>query len=251
MIRTYSRFPYRSSYGYLFLALIMLLLSWESQKADAAIAGGDIPQESIRLRILANSDSAADQAVKRQVRDAVVAEINSWIETSGTQTIEEARQSIRGHMKDIEGVVAAELRERGFTYSFKAELDIVPFPTKIYGSKVYPAGNYEALRITLGNGAGENWWCVLFPPLCFVDAVSGEASAAGSDQAAEAAKAEQKTETNQVSETVHSTVVDSIAAAAAGQAETAAIGAEEAPEVKFFLWEMLESLWGFLSGLFS
>lgn len=241
MIRTYSRFPYRSSYGYLFLALILLVLSWESQKADAAIAGGDIPQESIRLRILANSDSASDQAVKRHVRDAVVAEINSWIQSTSTQTIEEARQSIRGHMKDIEKVVAAQLRERGFTYSFKAELDVVAFPTKIYGSKVYPAGDYEALRITLGSGAGQNWWCVLFPPLCFVDAVSGEASAAESS------------ETGDNGETPAETVLADNDASNPDAAVTAegAAEVEETPEVKFFLVEIFESIGDFFGSLFG
>lgn len=243
MIRTYSRFPYRSSYGYLFLALILFILSWESQKADAAIAGGEIPAEAIRLRILANSDSASDQAVKRHIRDAVVAEINSWIGSSNMQTIEEARQSIRNHMKDIEAVVAAQLRERGFTYSFKAELDVVAFPTKIYGSKVYPAGNYEALRITLGNGEGQNWWCVLFPPLCFVDAVSGEASAASAEMSGDEPISSETASAKDTS--------NAGAAAEAAGAEAAGSSGTEAPEVKFFLIEIFEWIGSFFSSLFG
>ncbi|MCQ6561941.1 stage II sporulation protein R [Paenibacillus mendelii] len=226
MIRTYSRFPYRPSYGYLLFVIAILLMSWEGLQADAAIAGGEIPTESIRLRILANSDAPADQAVKRFVRDAVVAEMGSWVD--GPQTIEQARDTIRSRMGEIGQVVADELRARGFTYSFQAELGVVPFPTKMYGNTVYPAGNYEALRITLGSGQGQNWWCVLFPPLCFVDAVSGEASGAAAVTAA----------------------ADAGQAQAAGQA-SADSNADADPEVKFFLWEILQSILNFFKNLFS
>lgn len=236
MIRPYSRFPYRPSYGYLFLAIIILIMSWESQRADAAIAGGEIPKESIRLRILANSDSAADQAVKRYVRDAVVAEIDQWV--TSPQTIEEARGTILSHMGDIERVIANELHKRGFTYDYKAELGSVPFPTKIYGSEVYPAGNYEALRISLGKAEGQNWWCVLFPPLCFVDAVNGEASA----PAASAVTA----------------AVDKDAPKGGNVQTTSAAGGTDAkekdadtPEVKFFIWELIQSIVHFFKNLFS
>jgi stage II sporulation protein R len=242
MIRTYSRFPYRKSYGYLVLAIAILLMSWESQRVDAAVAGSSIPKESIRLRILANSDSAADQAVKRHVRDAVVAEIDSWV--AGPQTIEEARATIRAHMGDIERVIGDELRKRGFAYSFKAELGVVPFPTKIYGSEVYPAGNYEALRISLGSAQGQNWWCVLFPPLCFVDAVSGEASAPAS--AAVTVSADAKLSKNDKA-------LQSVTAKPAEQQRAADGAAQEgqAPEVKFFLWEIIQSVVHFFKNLFS
>ncbi|TYP75635.1 stage II sporulation protein R [Paenibacillus methanolicus] len=231
MIRTYTRFPYQKSFGYLFVILAILFMSWESQRADAAIAGGDIPEESIRLRILANSDSAIDQAVKRHVRDAVVEEMGRWV--NARHSIEEARLTIHAHMSDIERVVAEELQSRGFDYGFKAELGIVPFPTKMYGSKVYPAGDYEALRITLGEGEGQNWWCVLFPPLCFVDAVSGEATAAAA--------------------TVTTAAADAPTGGEGAQAQAAATNADaqQAPEVKFFLWEVLESIFSFFKSLFA
>lgn len=251
MIRTYSRFPYRPSYTYLFFAIVMLIMCWEGQRADAAIAGGDIPKDSIRLRILANSDSAMDQAVKRYVRDAVVAEINTWV--TGPQTIEQARQSIRAHMSDIEQVIGTKLISRGFTYGFKAELSVVPFPTKIYGNKVYPAGNYEALRITLGNGAGQNWWCVLFPPLCFVDAVSGEASAANSNEAANNAGNANNDSSKQTASTVKQDTGKQaqVVTAAVKTASTSPSEEPQQPEVKFFLWEMIKAIISFIKGLFS
>ena len=254
MIRTYSRFPYRKSYGYLLLALVILIMSWESQHVDAAVANGDIPKESIRLRILANSDSASDQAVKRHVRDAVVAEIDRWV--AGPQTIEQARETIRSHMNEIDRVIADELRSRGFDYGFNAELAVVPFPTKLYGNNVYPAGDYEALRISLGSGQGQNWWCVLFPPLCFVDAVSGEATApaaaaasanvakeSGSDKAGAAktgtAKAQQADGKDNGGAKQHVT--------ADGKTGT---GTQQAPQVKFFLWELIRSIIDFFKSLF-
>ncbi|PZD97769.1 stage II sporulation protein R [Paenibacillus sambharensis] len=220
---------YRASYGYLILALMLLVMSWESLKSDAALASGAIPEESIRLRILANSDSPADQAVKRHVRDAVVADMERY--TAGMSSIEEARQVIGGRLDEIETLVRQELAERGFTYAVHAELAEVPFPTKMYGSRVYPAGDYEALRITLGAGEGQNWWCVLFPPLCFVDAVSGEATdgpaVAASAAAVQGASGEQE------------------------GAETAAVQSGEEPEVKFFLWEMLQAIGDFFRNLFG
>ncbi|WP_219834468.1 stage II sporulation protein R [Paenibacillus sp. R14(2021)] len=251
MIRTYSRFPYRPVYGYVLLIAAILLMSWESQRADAAIAGGSIPAESIRLRILANSDSASDQAVKREVRDAVVAEMNKWV--TGPQTIVEARSTIRSHMSDIEAIIAAKLQARGFQYGYHAELGIVPFPTKIYGTQVYPAGNYEALRITLGAGAGQNWWCVLFPPLCFVDAVSGEASTPAASAATAAAVKAGDKQTDSGAKTANvskpsASVSKSAAAVQPAKAEQESTPKQ--PEVKFFLWELIKSIFSFFKHLF-
>lgn len=229
------RFPYRKSYGFILFAIIILIMSWETQKMDAAVAGGQIPQEAIRLRILANSDNPADQLVKRLVRDEIVKAMNSWV--AGPQTIEEARQTIMANMPEIERITAKVLESRGFQYGFSAELGIVPFPTKMYGNQVYPAGDYEALRITLGEGGGQNWWCVLFPPLCFIDAVSGEASAASAaDTVSLAAQSK----------------LDSEKTTAVEKAAALDTSAEQgAPEVKFFLWEMIKGLLDWIKSLFS
>lgn len=224
-VHSYS-FPYRKSYGFIIFAIVLLIMSWEAQQMDAAVAGGQIPQEAIRLRILANSDSAADQLVKRLVRDEIVKAMNSWV--TAPQTIEEARQTIIDHMPEIEQITANVLQSRGFDYMSSAELGMVPFPTKMYGNEVYPAGDYEALRITLGEGNGQNWWCVLFPPLCFIDAATGEASAAtAATLQADSAQAE---------------------AVPAKAADASSEGG--APEAKFFLWEMIKSLLDWIKSLF-
>ena len=164
---------------YLFFALGILLMAWDSGKQDMAIAAPSdaslIPEEAIRLRIIANSDSPEDQWLKRKVRDAVTEAVQPWV--NSLEDIQEARNVIEDHLPELQKLVNQTIKESGFSYSddAKVELGKVPFPTKMYGQMVYPAGEYEALRITLGAGEGQNWWCVLFPPLCFVDISSGDA----------------------------------------------------------------------------
>jgi stage II sporulation protein R len=178
MVKRFSIRPYM----YIAFAIIVLLASWESNRASAALVEQTIPQESIRLRILANSDAPREQWIKREIRDAVNARIAGWVQ--GPQEIEEARRQINSRLPELNDLVGKMLSANGFDYGYNVELGSVPFPTKMYGDKVYPAGDYEALLITLGEGKGQNWWCVLFPPLCFVDAASGEAIASTSDVAA-------------------------------------------------------------------
>lgn len=225
---------------------MILMMAWEGQKSDAAVAEVSIPQESIRLRILANSDGTGDQLVKRQIRDSVVEQINQWVAgLEDPQSLEQARALIRSHLPELNDLVGGELKQRGIDYSYKVELGTVPFPTKMYGGRVYPAGEYEAVRVTLGAGKGQNWWCVLFPPLCFIDAGSGDAAAAepAADKKASAVSAKASGDGAAVK-------AASGAAASAGGDGGADAGAE-APKVKFFVWELLQNLWSWICGLFS
>lgn len=130
-------------------------------------------EEAIRLRILANSDSIKDQALKREIRNAVNEQITEWVST--IENIDEAKEVIQNHLPEIEQIVAELLDETNTNQSFQVEFNKVEFPTKLYGDLVYPAGVYDAILITLGEGKGENWWCVLFPPLCFIDYENSEA----------------------------------------------------------------------------
>jgi stage II sporulation protein R len=132
-----------------------------------------IPKQALRLRIIANSDSAQDQEVKREVRDRVVLQVAKLLK--GAKSEEEARQRVVRALPQIRETALEVTREHGYHYPVAADVGKVPFPTKVYGDQVYPAGTYEALRITLGSGEGQNWWCVLFPPLCFVDITEGDA----------------------------------------------------------------------------
>ncbi|KWX89442.1 stage II sporulation protein R [Paenibacillus riograndensis] len=225
---------------------MILMMAWEGQKTDAAVAESTIPQDSIRLRILANSDAAGDQQVKRQIRDSIVEQINQWVALlADPQSLEQARTLIRGHLPELNALVARELEERGIDYGYKVELGVVPFPTKMYGGTVYPAGEYEAVRVTLGAGRGQNWWCVLFPPLCFIDAGSGDAAAPAAARA-KTVSADAAGEGVKVKAEGDGAVTapDTGAADAAG-------GEPEAPKVRFFFWELLENIWSWISGLFS
>lgn len=132
-----------------------------------------IPQEALRLRIIANSDSNADQSTKRAVRNAVVFQVAKLLQ--GVKTSAEARKIVINDMPQLQQIALNVVNQRGYNYTVKTNVGSVPFPTKLYGNQVYPAGNYEALRIVLGKGQGQNWWCVLFPPLCFVDIADGDA----------------------------------------------------------------------------
>lgn len=162
---------------YIITSLLVLIMSWEAQRSMSVAASNmvTIPEEAIRLRILANSDSPRDQWLKRQIRDQVNAEITEWV--TELETIEFARDVIESQLDKIEEIVEYELTRLGITDSFTVEFDEVQFPTKLYGNVIYPAGIYEAVLITIGEGKGENWWCVLFPPLCFIDFANGDATA--------------------------------------------------------------------------
>lgn len=161
--------------AYLLLLLIgaQLLVQFGYMKADAK-GSSVIPKEAVRLRILANSDSDKDQALKRKVRDEVKVQIDGWV--ADLTSFEEARKVIQSHIPEIEKTVANTLKKEGSKDSFQVKFSKnVKFPTKVYGNFIYPAGEYEAVLITIGEGEGANWWCVLFPPMCFLDFSSGTA----------------------------------------------------------------------------
>lgn len=260
-----KRFAWKK-YAYVGFALLMLLMCWESGRANAALftaskaaasAPSVIPAESIRLRILANSDSPADQWIKREVRDAVIAKMNGWVQEP--DSLEAARAIVREHLPELEAVVGETLRQNGFDYTYRAELGIVPFPTKMYGNQVYPAGDYEALRISIGAAEGQNWWCVLFPPLCFVDSElvvkkSNKAHAAALEEDPEQSggKNGQKSETAGGGQGKNAGKETTKAAKPASQAEAGAdpkadrskveASASVQPEVRFFLWDMVKKV---------
>ena len=218
---------------------MMMIMMWEHQKNDAAALQTAIPQESIRLRILANSDGAGDQLVKREIRDALVAQMNGWVEElDDPQSLSEAQALVRRHLPEMEKLVGRELAARGLAYSYKVELGTVPFPTKMYGGTVYPAGDYEAVRVTLGAGLGQNWWCVLFPPLCFIVAGTGEAAAVPGTVSAEGAD----NGADNVKQTAASGDGGAVSLSEAGGGE---------PEVKFWVWETMKKIGDWIGGLFA
>ncbi|MGY0691211.1 stage II sporulation protein R [Virgibacillus sp. FSP13] len=192
---------------FVFILIIIFIVAPNKgmfQQASSEQGYQVIPDEAIRLRILANSDSDEDQRVKRLVRDEVNQSIAKWVEDIAD--INEARRVIKGKIPEIEKIVAGVLEEEKGSQAFKVEYgENVTFPTKLYGDFLYPAGEYEAVLITLGEGEGANWWCVLFPPLCFLDFANGT----------------------------------TVAEAASADEETEIVEEEDEVEVKFFLFEWL------------
>lgn len=125
-----------------------------------------IADKVIRFHVIANSDSNFDQALKLKVRDKTVDFLKPLL--SECKNINESRMVISKNIKNIEDIAIETLSSYG-NYSVNAQLTNSKFPTKVYSNYSFPAGEYEALKITIGEGKGENWWCVMFPPLCFTD----------------------------------------------------------------------------------
>ena len=125
------------------------------------------PQNLIRFHVIANSDSDRDQAMKRKVRDLIVERMTP--EFAKAKNLEEARRIINEHLEEIKIIAQDEIKVWGADYPVKVQLGRFDFPVKTYGQLTLPAGNYEAVRVEIGQAQGANWWCVLFPPLCFVD----------------------------------------------------------------------------------
>ncbi|WP_182200759.1 stage II sporulation protein R [Paraliobacillus salinarum] len=176
----------------LFIGLFILINQlWINQETNAS-EYQVIPDEAIRLRILANSDQEEDQTIKRKIRDNVNQEITKWVEE--LDSIEIARQTIQARLPEIEDIVEQTLQQENIEMDYQVNYDKnVNFPAKVYGTYVYPAGEYEAILITLGEGEGANWWCVLFPPLCFLDFSNGTTVAAESnEETAEPKQVEEK-----------------------------------------------------------
>ncbi len=194
-----------------------------------------IPDEAIRLRILANSDSEEDQALKRKVRDAVNAEITVWV--AELTSIEAARELIQERLPEIEKIVARVLEEEKSNQSYSVDYGRnVQFPTKLYGQFLYPAGEYEAILISLGEAEGANWWCVLFPPLCFLDFSTGDAIEASDEEGTDVAMDQEEQEEQEVEKKDRQDKKDKEENAENQESEG------EEVEVKFFLVELFTSL---------
>lgn len=131
----------------------------------------DLENNIFRLHILANSDSEEDQALKLKVRDGILDYMNEINKDSNSKS--DTIENIENHLDEIKDICEKILKDNGSDYSVSLEIGNFYFPTKYYGNISLPAGNYDALRIKIGEAKGQNWWCSLFPPLCFIDISSG------------------------------------------------------------------------------
>lgn len=127
----------------------------------------DIVDKMIRFHVIANSDSDEDQALKLKVRDRVVEFISGKLDKSAS--LGESREIILNNKNEMEYIAKEVIEENNYSYGVVSDLSRENFPDKVYGDVIFPQGEYEAYRIIIGDGKGANWWCVMFPPLCFVD----------------------------------------------------------------------------------
>lgn len=211
----------------------------------SSAADGAIPHDAIRIRIVANSDASFDQQVKRDVQGQVAREIESWGEMPATH--DEARALIASHLQEIQRVADRALAAWNVDYGAEVQLAEVPFPEKMFRGRKYEAGDYEALRIMLGEGQGDNWWCVLFPPLCLTAATAAEdqplpEGAAIDSKASDAAGGKSELSSRSSEAGQHH---------GAGANDMTQVGADmEKPKPRFFLWELLQKLGEFMKSLF-
>lgn len=137
----------------------------------ANIVSKDLSKSVFRLHVIANSDTISDQSLKYKVRDNVLSYMNNLC--SNIKTKEEAIKIAKKHQDEFCKIAKQTIIDNGYDYDVKIKIGIFDFPTKQYGDISFPAGSYDALRIEIGEAKGQNWWCVMFPPLCFVDMTSG------------------------------------------------------------------------------
>jgi stage II sporulation protein R len=177
----------------LFLVLFFIL----GMKGSTVIYGQDIKpinEKMIRFHVVANSDAAQDQALKLKVKNSVVEYMQEQLKNC--DSLEDAREIIIKNENNIKEIAQNIIIENGYDYSVQVVEDKESFPIKCYGNIVLPEGIYEACKITIGSGKGQNWWCVMFPPLCFVDTTKGDVS---TNQTREAmSKTLSKNEINQI-----------------------------------------------------
>jgi len=146
------------------IALMLLLAAFLASGALALQTERELSDKVVRLHVLANSDSEEDQALKLKVRDRLLAYVEPILE--GAADRREAEALLRGQLLELERIAGEEIQANGYAYGVDIRLEDTMFPTREYEGFTLPAGEYLALRVLIGEGAGQNWWCVVFPPLC-------------------------------------------------------------------------------------
>lgn len=145
--------------------MIGLVLTTLLMTCVSAQQANEVKDSVLRLHVLANSDSEADQNLKLAVRDAILEQSAYLFEETGSK--EQAIASAQGSIETLTAIAKEVIAKQGYDYDVKIEISSSFFPTKEYGDIRLPAGYYDALKVTIGAGNGKNWWCILYPPLCF------------------------------------------------------------------------------------
>ena len=158
----------KASFILLFLLTLYVFISAYSY---VNAVSSNIEDRVFRLHVLANSDSKEDQNLKYKVRDALIEYMNTI--SKNVTSKEEVISIAKEHEEDFYKIAKDVISQNGFSYDVNIRIGNFPFPTKQYGDISLPSGNYDAMRVEIGDSLGQNWWCVMFPPLCFVDVTSG------------------------------------------------------------------------------
>ena len=153
----------------IFLLIIYILLCIDSY---VNAVSNNISSSVFRLHVIANSDSVEDQSLKYKVRDKILEYTNTLIDVNSNSK-EDIINIANQNIDILKSIAQNTVYENGFNYNVNISIGNFYFPTKYYGDISLPAGYYDALRVEIGNAKGQNWWCVMFPPLCFVDISSG------------------------------------------------------------------------------
>lgn len=157
-----------------FVAILIGVLSAVSLVSGTANTRDDLQSSIVRLHVRANSNSTSDQQLKLKVRDAILKETQSI--TQSCKSAADAKEEICKSTERIAQIAKEEIQKNGFDYDVSIRIGKSEFPTKTYDGFTLPAGTYEALTVDIGSGKGENWWCVMFPPLCFArESIDAEA----------------------------------------------------------------------------
>ena len=153
------------------LAFLLFIYIFISAQSYVSAVSSNLSNAVFRLHVIANSDTNEDQSLKLKVRDSLIEYMNKIC--SNCTTKEEAISIATSHKDEFQKIAEQTIKENGYSYSVKININNFYFPTKNYGDISLPAGLYDALRVEIGEAKGQNWWCVMFPSLCFIDISSG------------------------------------------------------------------------------
>ena len=167
-MKNFKRLKIGRIFVILTLLAIFILISAISY---VSAVSNSIANSVFRLHVIANSDSEEDQNLKLKVRDELLSYMN--IISKDSTSKQEAMQIVNEHKEEFTQIAKKVIKENGYNYTVNVQIGKADFPTKYYGDITLPAGTYDALKVQIGEAKGQNWWCVMFPPLCFVDVSTG------------------------------------------------------------------------------
>lgn len=156
---------------YIILTLLLFIYSFIVATSYTTTVCSNIADSVFRLHVIANSDSQEDQNLKYIVRDDILNYVSNISKSCHSKS--EIIDLVKTHINDIQKIAQNTVYSKGYSYPVNVKIGNFSFPTKTYGDISLPSGFYDALRIEIGNATGKNWWCVMFPPLCFIDVTSG------------------------------------------------------------------------------